>query len=210
MSNLEQTLSIIKPDAVERNLENEIKEMFKSKGFKIVQDKKIQMLSTMLQNLKHKQAQKNIQINQCQNSTQKQLNSDFTNIKKLTNSGLMNTDLNVNIIASPKLKSMINSLKTAKINPLPKNDPKVIIAHLQTTIHKIHNDKHIPSINKNKLIEEMKKFVKNPVGNNKSLNIIIDNLNKIIDEKLRADVVVLLLALLPPPRYEALQNKSKK
>ena len=29
MSNLEQTLSIIKPDAVERNLENEIKEMFK-------------------------------------------------------------------------------------------------------------------------------------------------------------------------------------
>ena len=36
MSNLEQTLSIIKPDAVERNLDNEIKEMFKDKGFKIV------------------------------------------------------------------------------------------------------------------------------------------------------------------------------
>ena len=33
MSNVEQTLSIIKPDAVERNLENEIKEIFKSKGF---------------------------------------------------------------------------------------------------------------------------------------------------------------------------------
>ena len=31
MSNLEQTLSIIKPDAVERSLENEIKEMFKNK-----------------------------------------------------------------------------------------------------------------------------------------------------------------------------------
>ena len=31
MSNREQTLSIIKPDAVERNLENEIKEMFKNK-----------------------------------------------------------------------------------------------------------------------------------------------------------------------------------
>ena len=29
MSNLEKTLSIIKPDAVERNLDNEIKEMFK-------------------------------------------------------------------------------------------------------------------------------------------------------------------------------------
>ncbi|MDA7796115.1 nucleoside-diphosphate kinase [Candidatus Pelagibacter sp.] len=43
MSNTEQTLSIIKPDAVERNLENEIKEMFINKGFKIVKDKKIQI-----------------------------------------------------------------------------------------------------------------------------------------------------------------------
>ena len=43
MSNVEQTLSIIKPDAVERNLDNEIKEMFKNKGFKIVKEKKIQI-----------------------------------------------------------------------------------------------------------------------------------------------------------------------
>ena len=43
MSNIEQTLSIIKPDAVERNLENEIKEMFEDKGFKIIKDKKIQI-----------------------------------------------------------------------------------------------------------------------------------------------------------------------
>ena len=43
MSNTEQTLSIIKPDAVERNLENEIKEMFKKNGFNIVKDKKIQI-----------------------------------------------------------------------------------------------------------------------------------------------------------------------
>ena len=43
MSNLEQTLSIIKPDAVERNLDNEIKEMFKNKGFNIIQEKKIQI-----------------------------------------------------------------------------------------------------------------------------------------------------------------------
>ena len=43
MSNTEQTLSIIKPDAVERNLDNEIKEMFKNKGFKIVKEKKIQI-----------------------------------------------------------------------------------------------------------------------------------------------------------------------
>ena len=43
MSNLEQTLSIIKPDAVERNLEAEIKGMFQDKGFKIVKDKKIQI-----------------------------------------------------------------------------------------------------------------------------------------------------------------------
>ena len=43
MSNIEQTLSVIKPDAVERNLDNEIKEMFIDKGFKIVKDKKIQI-----------------------------------------------------------------------------------------------------------------------------------------------------------------------
>ena len=43
MSNSEQTLSIIKPDAVERNLDNEIKEMFKNKGFLIVKEKKIQI-----------------------------------------------------------------------------------------------------------------------------------------------------------------------
>jgi len=43
MSNIEHTLSIIKPDAVERNLDNEIKEMFKNKGFNIVKDKKIQI-----------------------------------------------------------------------------------------------------------------------------------------------------------------------
>ena len=43
MSNTEQTLSIIKPDAVERNLDNEIKEMFKNKGFNIVKEKKIQI-----------------------------------------------------------------------------------------------------------------------------------------------------------------------
>ena len=43
MSNLEQTLSIIKPDAVERNLENEIKEMFKNNGFLILKEKKIQI-----------------------------------------------------------------------------------------------------------------------------------------------------------------------
>ena len=43
MSNVEQTLSIIKPDAVERNLENEIKEIFKNNGFLISKEKKIQI-----------------------------------------------------------------------------------------------------------------------------------------------------------------------
>ena len=43
MSNIEQTLSIIKPDAVERNLEGEIKEMFKNNGFLILKEKKIQI-----------------------------------------------------------------------------------------------------------------------------------------------------------------------
>ena len=43
MNNIERTLSIIKPDAVERNLEGEIKEMFKNKGFQIFKEKKIQI-----------------------------------------------------------------------------------------------------------------------------------------------------------------------
>tara|TARA_B100001093_G_scaffold279320_1_gene266962 strand:+ start:50 stop:460 length:411 start_codon:yes stop_codon:yes gene_type:complete len=43
MSNIEQTLSIIKPDAVERGLDSEIKEMFKKKNFLIIKEKKIQI-----------------------------------------------------------------------------------------------------------------------------------------------------------------------
>ena len=43
MSNNEQTLSIIKPDAVERNLSEEIKEEFKKNGFTISKEKKIKL-----------------------------------------------------------------------------------------------------------------------------------------------------------------------
>ena len=43
MSDVEHTLSIIKPDAVERNLEKYIKKMFFDNGFKIVSEKKIQI-----------------------------------------------------------------------------------------------------------------------------------------------------------------------
>ena len=41
MSNIEQTLSIIKPDAVERNLQDLIKQDFVNKGFEIIREKKI-------------------------------------------------------------------------------------------------------------------------------------------------------------------------
>ena len=41
MNNLEQTLSIIKPDAVERNLVNEIKDIFKKNNLTIKESKKI-------------------------------------------------------------------------------------------------------------------------------------------------------------------------
>ena len=41
MSNIEQTVSIIKPDAVERNLQDQIKNEFKINGFKILKEKKI-------------------------------------------------------------------------------------------------------------------------------------------------------------------------
>tara|TARA_Y100001935_G_scaffold235888_1_gene220148 strand:- start:1351 stop:1761 length:411 start_codon:yes stop_codon:yes gene_type:complete len=41
MSNIQQTLSIIKPDAVERNLQDQIKQDFINNGFKIIKEKKI-------------------------------------------------------------------------------------------------------------------------------------------------------------------------
>ena len=43
MSNFEQTLSIIKPDAVERNLVEEIKRIFTSNNLEIKESKKIQI-----------------------------------------------------------------------------------------------------------------------------------------------------------------------
>ena len=43
MNNIEQTLSIIKPDAVERNLSDEIKNEFKKNGFKIIKEKKVKI-----------------------------------------------------------------------------------------------------------------------------------------------------------------------
>ena len=46
MSKLEQTLSIIKPDAVERKLEEEIKNMLRNKEFNILKEKKIQVSKT--------------------------------------------------------------------------------------------------------------------------------------------------------------------
>ena len=43
MSSVEQTLSIIKPDAVERNLTEDIKEKFLNNNLKIIKSKKIQL-----------------------------------------------------------------------------------------------------------------------------------------------------------------------
>tara|TARA_B100001029_G_C14894717_1_gene357437 strand:+ start:68 stop:478 length:411 start_codon:yes stop_codon:yes gene_type:complete len=43
MSSIEQTLSIIKPDAVERNLEDKIKEKFSKNNLQIKKQKKIQI-----------------------------------------------------------------------------------------------------------------------------------------------------------------------
>ena len=43
MSNIEQTLSIIKPDAVERNLVDEIKKIFIKNNLTIKEDKKIHL-----------------------------------------------------------------------------------------------------------------------------------------------------------------------
>ena len=43
MSEVEQTLSIIKPDAVERNLDQQIKSIFVKNGFKIIKENKIKL-----------------------------------------------------------------------------------------------------------------------------------------------------------------------
>ena len=43
MSNLEQTLSIIKPDAVERNLVSEVKSFFEKNNLKIIKSKKVKI-----------------------------------------------------------------------------------------------------------------------------------------------------------------------
>jgi len=43
MSSSEQTLSIIKPDAVERNLESEIKSFFEKNNLKILKSKKVKI-----------------------------------------------------------------------------------------------------------------------------------------------------------------------
>ena len=43
MSKIEQTLSLIKPDAVERNLEEEIKQFFVKSGFTIAKQKKVKL-----------------------------------------------------------------------------------------------------------------------------------------------------------------------
>ena len=50
MSNLEQTLSIIKPDAVERNLQDEIKKNFVENGFNIKSEKKYRLQNQRLKN----------------------------------------------------------------------------------------------------------------------------------------------------------------
>ena len=46
MSNIEQTLSIIKPDAVERNLQETIKKNFLENGFTVKDEKKIHISKT--------------------------------------------------------------------------------------------------------------------------------------------------------------------
>ena len=43
MSNTEQTLSIIKPDAIERNLSDKIKSIFSKNNLRIVETKKLQI-----------------------------------------------------------------------------------------------------------------------------------------------------------------------
>ena len=43
MNNIEETLSIIKPDAMQRNLEDEIKKIFIKNKFEIIKEKKVKL-----------------------------------------------------------------------------------------------------------------------------------------------------------------------
>ena len=43
MDNIEETLSIIKPDAMQRNLEDEIKKIFIKNKFEIIKEKKVKL-----------------------------------------------------------------------------------------------------------------------------------------------------------------------
>ena len=43
MNNMEETLSIIKPDAMQRNLEDKIKKIFIKNSFEIVREKKVKL-----------------------------------------------------------------------------------------------------------------------------------------------------------------------
>ena len=54
MSKVEQTLSLIKPDAVERNLEEEIKQFFIKSGFIIAKQKKVKLEKKKPLNLQKK------------------------------------------------------------------------------------------------------------------------------------------------------------
>ena len=53
MSNIEQTLSIIKPDAVERNLIEDIKKIFITNNLKILNSKKIYISKAVLKDLEY-------------------------------------------------------------------------------------------------------------------------------------------------------------
>ena len=58
MDKTEETLSIIKPDAIERNLEEKIKNKFIENSFEIIQQKKVKLekkrCRTILQNSRDK------------------------------------------------------------------------------------------------------------------------------------------------------------
>ena len=53
MSNIEQTLSIIKPDAVERNLQDQIKNEFKNNGFEILKSDNVRSLEKKVLKIEH-------------------------------------------------------------------------------------------------------------------------------------------------------------
>ena len=138
MSNIQQTLSIIKPDAVERNLADEIKSFLIKKNFMIIDNKKITK-GVLLRGYKKEQFQ----------SLNIVKNRDFSGSKILRKSEIsisreLGYDLDLKI--GDKLSLVFSSFEETLIGSLPKQKTFKIHLHIQiySEFNILHKDTCVP------------------------------------------------------------------